>query len=65
LIVTVMVSNDTLKVLWEALLTPVTYQIVAFMKHVEGVDVFDEDTRFTPFRIRSEGTAVNPRRQKT
>jgi len=39
-----------LKVSWEALLTPVTYLVVNFLKAREGVDVFDEATDFTPFR---------------
>ena len=53
LILTVMVSNYLLKVLWEAVLTPVTYRIVYFLKRAEGVDVYDNETEFTPFSIRS------------
>lgn len=48
----VMVTNWGLKVLWEVVLTPVTYAVVGFLKKREGVDVFDEDTDFTPFRTR-------------
>ncbi len=40
------------KTAWEALLTPVTYWVVNFLKRREGVDVFDRDTNFTPFRTR-------------
>ena len=47
--ITVMVTNWLLKVLWEALLTPVTYVVVGWLKRREGVDIFDEDTDFTPF----------------
>ena len=50
LLLTVMVTNYLLKVLWEALLTPVTYWVVGRMKRAEGVDVYDEGTDFTPFR---------------
>ncbi|MFG1479693.1 queuosine precursor transporter [Xanthobacter sp. V4C-4] len=50
LVVTVMLTNYLVKVAWEALLTPVTYQIVGFMKASEGLDVYDIDTDFTPFR---------------
>ena len=46
----VMVTNWALKVLWEALLTPVTYIIVNRLKRAENMDVFDEGTNFTPFR---------------
>ena len=48
-IVTVMITNWLLKVLWEALLTPVTYAVVGWVKQREGVDVFDSDTNFSPF----------------
>lgn len=48
----VMVTNWGLKVLWEVVLTPVTYAVVGFLKRREGVDVFDEGTDFTPFRMR-------------
>jgi uncharacterized integral membrane protein (TIGR00697 family) len=49
----VLVTNYLLKVLWEAVLTPVTYRIVGFLKRVEGVDVYDKDTNFTPFSVQS------------
>ena len=46
----VMASQFILKVSWEVLLTPVTYAVVGFLKRREGVDVFDTDTDFTPFK---------------
>lgn len=49
-VVQVMAFNWFLKVVWEILLTPVTYAVVAFLKKREGVDVFDEGTDFSPFR---------------
>ncbi len=49
-VLTVMVTNWGLKVLWEVVLTPVTYAVVGFLKRAEGVDVFDEATDFTPFK---------------
>lgn len=52
-VATVLVTNYLLKVLWEALLTPVTYRVVGALKRAEGVDVFDAETDFTPFSIRS------------
>lgn len=52
LVVAVMLTNYALKVAWEAALTPVTYQVVGFMKRREGLDVYDVDTDFTPFRTR-------------
>ncbi len=51
-VLTVMVTNWGLKVLWEVVLTPVTYAVVGFLKRREGVDVFDEGTDFTPFSAK-------------
>lgn len=48
-VVTVMITNWLMKVLWEAALTPVTYAVVGALKRREGVDVFDEGTDFNPF----------------
>lgn len=45
----VMVTNWGMKVAWEALLTPVTYGVVGWLKNREGVDVFDEGIEFSPF----------------
>lgn len=50
-VLTVMATNWALKVLWEVVLTPVTYAVVGWLKQREGVDVFDEGTDFTPFRL--------------
>jgi len=49
-LILVLVTQWALKVGWEALLTPFTYAAVNFLKRREGVDVYDEDTNFTPFR---------------
>ncbi|MBP6112717.1 MAG: queuosine precursor transporter [Sphingobium sp.] len=46
----VVLSQFLLKTGWEALLTPVTYWVVATIKRREGLDVYDEGTDFTPFR---------------
>lgn len=51
-VLTVLVTNWGLKVLWEVVLTPVTYAAVGFLKRKEGIDIFDEGTDFTPFRAR-------------
>lgn len=50
LVVTVMITNWLLKVAWEALLTPVTYAAVGWLKRREGLDVYDAHTGFTPFK---------------
>lgn len=51
LVLTVMVSNYVIKVLWEAVITPFTYQVVGFLKRAEQEDYYDVDTDFTPFSI--------------
>ena len=52
LVIKVLVTQWVLKVSWEALLTPATYAVVAFLKRREGIDVYDEHTDFSPFRAR-------------
>jgi len=48
----VVLSQWLIKTAWEALLTPVTYWVVNFLKAREGVEVFDTDTDFSPFAAR-------------
>ncbi|MEM9170220.1 MAG: queuosine precursor transporter [Pseudomonadota bacterium] len=52
-VLTVLVTNYLLKVLWEAVLTPVTYRVVGFLKRAEGVDVYDRGDDFTPFSVKT------------
>lgn len=51
LVIQVMIGNYALKVLWETLMTPFTYRIVAFLKRAEQEDYYDRDTDFTPFSL--------------
>ncbi|WP_306249650.1 queuosine precursor transporter [Parvularcula sp. IMCC14364] len=51
-VITVLITNYLLKVLWEAILTPVTYRVVNTLKRLEGVDIYDRQTDFTPFSVR-------------
>ncbi|GHO61331.1 hypothetical protein KSC_002230 [Ktedonobacter sp. SOSP1-52] len=41
--------------LYEVVATPFTYVIVRFLKQREGVDVYDYQTNFNPFKL---GTRV-------
>ncbi|MEA3359134.1 MAG: VUT family protein, partial [Thermodesulfobacteriota bacterium] len=36
------------KFLYEAMVTPITYKVVNFLKIHEGVDAYDYDTNFSP-----------------
>jgi len=47
-------SGYLFKVAYEVLATPITYAIVNFLKRVEGIDVFDRQTNFTPFSLEAE-----------
>ena len=48
----VLLTQWALKVGWEALLTPLTYAAVGFLKRREGIDVYDRSTDFTPFKAQ-------------
>lgn len=50
-VVSVMIGNYLIKVLWEVLATPFTYKIVGFLKEVEHEDFYDRDTNFNPFTL--------------
>jgi queuosine precursor transporter len=50
-ILSIVISNYVIKVLYEVVATPGTYAIVNFLKRAEGVDVYDYNTNFNPFII--------------
>lgn len=49
----VMGFNLLFKIGIEVLFTPITYWVVARLKRAEGVDVFDRNTDFTPFSLKT------------
>ncbi len=49
-LVRLILSHWWFKVIYEALATPLTYWVVNQLKRVEGVDAFDWDTDFRPWR---------------
>ncbi len=51
-VLAVMLANWVLKVIVEAVMTPVTTVVCAKLKQAEGVDTYDNDTDFTPFSLR-------------
>jgi uncharacterized integral membrane protein (TIGR00697 family) len=57
-IVNLIISGYLFKVIWETIMTPVTYRVVAFLKHTEGADYFDYTTNFNPFA--AAGVVDNP-----
>lgn len=53
-ILSLIVSGYVIKVIYETLMTPVTYAVVNFLKRAEGVDHFDYQTNFNPFATSEE-----------
>jgi uncharacterized integral membrane protein (TIGR00697 family) len=52
LFVTLVFTNYFFKVLIEAVMTPVTYAVVGFLKRAESEDYYDRDTNFNPFLVK-------------
>jgi len=50
-VVSVMIGNYFIKVLWETFATPITYGIVNFLKRAEQEDYYDRNTDFNPFTL--------------
>jgi hypothetical protein len=48
---TLVLTNYLFKVGVEILFTPLTYWVVNRLKRAEGVDYFDYDTDFNPFKM--------------
>lgn len=53
LVLAVMTSNFLIKVGVEAVMTPLTYGVVGFLKRAEGEDYYDAGTDFNPFKIET------------
>jgi uncharacterized integral membrane protein (TIGR00697 family) len=47
----IIVANYIFKVGVEVVFTPVTYRVIAFLKHAEHEDYYDVGTDFNPFRV--------------
>jgi hypothetical protein len=54
-LVNVILSNYLFKTGMEAVMTPVTYRVVRFLKQSEGEDYYDYGTRFSPFAMSEPG----------
>lgn len=51
-IANLIVSGYLAKVIYEVVMTPVTYAVVNGLKKAEGIDVFDTTTDFNPFHAK-------------
>jgi uncharacterized integral membrane protein (TIGR00697 family) len=52
-LISVMIGNYFIKVLWEVVATPFTYLIIGFLKKAEHEDFYDKDTDFNPFSLET------------
>jgi uncharacterized integral membrane protein (TIGR00697 family) len=48
------VANYVFKVFIEAVMTPLTYRIINFLKRTENEDYYDVNTDFNPFQLETE-----------
>jgi len=53
LLLKVMAAQWVLKILVEIVLLPITVRVVRALKKVEAEDVFDRDTKFSPFSLKT------------
>lgn len=49
ILMVVTLTSYAAKVLWEVIATPLVYRIVSFLKNKERMDIYDDNTRFSPF----------------
>jgi hypothetical protein len=52
LLISLIISNYIFKLLFEVMLTPVTYRVVNYLKKSEGEDFYDTDTNFNPITFK-------------
>lgn len=52
-LISVMIGNYFIKVMWEVFATPFTYIIVNWLKRAEHEDYFDRNTDFNPFSLET------------
>lgn len=50
----IILTGYVLKVAYEILATPITYRVIAFLKRVEGVDVYDQNISYSPFALADD-----------
>jgi len=51
-LLTMIVTQATLKTVYEILILPVTIWVVGFVKRTEGVDTYDSNLSYNLFRIK-------------
>jgi uncharacterized integral membrane protein (TIGR00697 family) len=56
-LLSVILADYTMKVLYEVLATPLTYFVINSLKRAEGIDTFDRKTNFNPFHFAKKSEA--------
>ena len=51
-LIAAVITQWLFKSAYEAAATPVTYKVVGFLKRHEGLDAYDDETRFNPLLVR-------------
>lgn len=51
-VLTMMLCQVSAKVLYEVIMLPVTTRVVKHVKAIEGIDVYDRDISYNPFKIK-------------
>lgn len=59
IIIQIALTQYLIKVCYETVATPITYFVVNKLKKKEGVDVYDYNTNFSPFRFKVENINDN------
>lgn len=54
IIINLIISGYIAKVIYETLMTPITYATVIYLKKAETVDAFDHETNFNPFLAKKK-----------
>ncbi len=53
IVIRIILTQWSAKVLYESAATPLTYKVVAFLKKRENVDIYDRDVNFNPLAVFS------------
>ena len=51
-LVPLVLSSVAFCTVWETLVLPITYRVITWIKHKEGLDTYDHGTNFNPFLLR-------------
>ncbi|MGS0741114.1 queuosine precursor transporter [Glaciimonas sp. GG7] len=50
----IVITQITFKVIYEIVMLPLTYKIVAYLKNKDSIDYYDVNTKFNPFSLKTD-----------